>query len=429
MKILIISQYWQPENGVPQRRWKWLSDVLVDTGHEVVAIAPPPHYKRKVSMREWLLAEGLSFRFKVEEEPSGVRIFRSGFFPSGPSLTQRIWNQAWISMAMIVGLVLRAGPVRDYRPDVIIGTVPALPTALVTWFASRRLQAPYVIDLRDAWPALFEESAKWNQATGHPSLREKLLTKGPFQLLVATTKRVVNFALEKADGIVTTSSYLEEQLKQSARVPTAVVRNVFPSVLRSDQKRQSSVKGQLNVLYAGTLGRAQRLDNVIEAAKIAQNQLGLDLAIRFVGDGDSWHNLNSRAQELSAPIQFEHQKPPEELTADLDWADTALVHLTDWHSLEAAIPSKTYELMSNGIHICAVVSGEAAEIVNRFQAGHVVKPNDPVGLAQLWVDLSQNPKLLEVPQSGAKWVAHEREVAAPAAFLKLLETVYENNTR
>ena len=54
MKILIVSQYWAPENGVPQRRWSWLSQLLVEQGHQLTVIAPPPHYDRKISSTEWV---------------------------------------------------------------------------------------------------------------------------------------------------------------------------------------------------------------------------------------------------------------------------------------------------------------------------------------------------------------------------------------
>lgn len=46
--ILIVSQYWYLENGVPQRKWMWLTKILVDAGHEMSGIALLPHYERQV---------------------------------------------------------------------------------------------------------------------------------------------------------------------------------------------------------------------------------------------------------------------------------------------------------------------------------------------------------------------------------------------
>lgn len=96
LKILVLSQYWHPENGVPQRRWTWLSKILVDAGHEVTVIAPPPHYQRKMGLKTWWEERRFSSALENHTGPSGERIVRSGFLPAGSSLTQKALNQATV---------------------------------------------------------------------------------------------------------------------------------------------------------------------------------------------------------------------------------------------------------------------------------------------------------------------------------------------
>lgn len=423
MRILVLSQYWYPENGVPQRRWTWITQILQDAGHEVTVIAPPPHYKRSISLREWAKGGGLATVAQVDSGLNGETIFRSSYFPSGKSLTKRIFNQAWSAAGMVVALYKFSDLMPDYHPDIVIGTVPALPTAAVSYVAARKLKVPYVIDLRDAWPALFKESSNWNEGTGTPSLRERVLKRGPFQLLVFFTKTMIEGVLGRASGIITTSSELETAVSAQHQVPTATVRNVFPSPVYVRGKK-TVLQGQLNVLYAGTLGRAQRLENALLAAKIARD-MGVQVNLRFVGDGATWDALTNRAEELKVDLQLEHQLSPEALNSRYDWADTALVHLTDWESLKVAVPSKTYELMSNGIHISGVVRGETARLIAELEAGDVVAPNDPFGLAQLWVDLAGDRSRLDVSDRGRKWVEKQRENDAPLALIGFLEEVRE----
>lgn len=423
MRILVLSQYWYPENGVPQRRWTWITQILQDAGHEVTVIAPPPHYKRSISLREWVKGGGLATVAQVDRGLNGEAIFRSSYFPSGKSLTKRIFNQAWSAVGMVVALYKFSDWMPDYHPDIVIGTVPALPTAAVSYVAARKLNVPYVIDLRDAWPALFKESSNWNEGTGTPSLRERVLKRGPFQLLVYLTKTMIEGVLGRASGIITTSSELETVVSAQHQVPTATVRNVFPSPVYVRGKK-AVLQGQLNVLYAGTLGRAQRLENALLAAKIARD-MGVQVNLRFVGDGATWDALTNRAEELKVDLQLEHQLSPEALNSRYDWADTALVHLTDWESLKVAVPSKTYELMSNGIHISGVVRGETARLIAELEAGDVVAPNDPFGLAQLWVDLAGDRSRLDVSDRGRKWVEKQRENDAPLALIGFLEEVRE----
>lgn len=424
MRILVLSQYWYPENGVPQRRWTWLTGVLVDAGHDVTVVAPPPHYKRSISLRQWLRSGGVSRKIDVESGPSGETIFRSGYFPSGKSLSKRIFNQAWAASSMVSSIIRLHGPLKNYRPDLIIGTVPALPTAAVAFLAAKKYGVPYVVDLRDAWPALFRESGNWNEGTGAPSLREKLMKRGPFQALVMVTEKTIGAVLDNASGIVTTSVDLARIVSEQHGVPTATVRNVFPSPSFICEEKDSHSNQQLNVLYAGTLGRAQKLENALVAAKKAKDR-GVNVALKFVGDGATWDALIERATELGIEFSLEHQRAPDALESYYRWADTALVHLTEWDSLETAVPSKTYELMTNGIHISGVVRGETARLITELDAGDIVPPNNPAALAKLWVDLARDRSRLEVGVKGKIWVEAQREKEAPLALLELLEMAKE----
>lgn len=423
MRILVLSQYWHPENGVPQRRWAWLTDILREAGHDVFVVAPPPHYKRSITLREWVRERGFSPHLKAESGPSGETILRTGYFPSGRSLTRRIFNQGWNAASMMIAIARKSGPLSEYKPDLVIGTVPALPTAGVIFFAAKRFRAPYIVDLRDAWPALFKESGSWNVGTGKPSIRERFFTQGPFQALVFITELMLNVVLKHASGILTTSTKLESQLFDELGIPTATVRNVFPipnppaslSVSRDDHE-------ELRVVYAGTLGRAQKLENALLAAHLVETR-GLPVSLRFIGDGATWDALEARAKELDLQFSLNHQRSPEQLLADYEWADTALVHLTDWESLKVAVPSKTYELMSNGLHISGVAWGETAELITALRAGDVVEPNNPEALAQLWIELAQDRTRLCVSGDGLEWVRHQRDEVSPEALVGLIAEV------
>ena len=420
----MLSQYWHPENGVPQRRWKWLTEVLLSAGHDVSVLAPPPHYKRSISLRQWLNSGGMFPKVNVENGPNGEIIFRSGYFPSGKSLSKRILNQAWAASSMVFAIMRPTGPLRTYRPDLVIGTVPALPTAAVAFLAAKKYAVPYVIDLRDAWPALFKESSSWNEGTGAPSIRERLMKRGPFQLLVLATEKMIGTVLDRASGVITTSTDLARTVAQKHGVPTATVRNVFPSPCFPRERRSNRSNRQLNVLYAGTLGRAQKLENALIAAKMAGDS-GVNVVLKFVGDGATWDALIDQAAELDIEFSLEHHRAPEALKSYYDWSDTALVHLTEWESLETAVPSKTYELMTNGIHISGVVRGETARLITELGAGDIVPPNDPSALARLWIELARDRARLEVSEKGKRWVESQRTETAPVALLGLLRAAKE----
>lgn len=429
MQVLVISQYWQPENGVPQRRWQWLAGILRDQGHEVTVVAPPPHYDRKMSISQWLTSKGFLPAKKLEQGRSGERIVRSGFFPAGASLTMRAINQAAVALGSAQMIIGKLGPLKSYHPDLIIGTVPALPTSAVTWVASKRFGAPYVIDLRDAWPDLLGQAENWNEGTGKQSLRQRVLSVGVLQAVSWFTRRVIDRCLRDANAIVSTSSELAKNLRQRPILqrngktpPVFTIRNVFPIATQfHGSGNNGSAEDELRVLYAGTIGRAQDLKNAVEACKLA-HQDGTNVHLRFVGSGAAKTELQRLSEDLKGAISFEPRHPADSLDEYYEWADTALVHLADWEPLTRTVPSKLYELMEANIHISAVVQGEAAELVSRLEAGAVVAPNDPESLAQLWIRLAEQRHLMHISNKGEQWVNDQRMQVAPQTLREVLNT-------
>ncbi|APT92129.1 hypothetical protein CPHO_03610 [Corynebacterium phocae] len=429
MHILVISQYWFPENGVPQRRWTWLASLFRVHGAEISVIAPPPHYLRRLSVAEWLKSIFRGHKKGHETGSSGERIFRTFYLPTGQSLTVRAVSQLVASGAAIwtAFWVHKVGGERV--PDVIIGTVPALPTAVATLLISKLLKRPYWIDLRDAWPDLLSNRSRWNENLGRLSVHEKIFSKGIGQVVSYVTDWVLNCVFYNAEGLIVTSSELAATLKSKKHKTRSghhivTIRNVFP--VQSDLRRGSlpprGEKG-LHVLYAGTLGRAQNLANAVRAAGIARDH-GFKVELRFVGAGAAKESLEELAAAEGIESQFEVRKPASQLDDHYRWADTALVHLTDWEPLRRAVPSKTYELMEVGIHISGVVSGEAASIILDNNAGHVVSPESPEALAALWEYLIENPEKLKIGNGGRTWVARERSEIAPALVERLVNGVF-----
>ncbi len=410
MKALVVSQYWWPENGVPQRRWQWLSQVLSQEGHQVTAIAPPPHYPTGKLQAGWK-------RASEETGPAGETIVRARFRPHARSLTDRALSQAYIALSStFVGFQQCA--IKRSRPDILFGTVPALPTACVTAFLGLAFKIPYVIDLRDAWPQLFEDAVSWNKAVAPSASIPSKFGDRVRKVILRITRAALEFSFRHATAIIVTAESLTVDNK---RILT--VRNVFPSGsdLGSPLIRQPDAdRPSLRILYAGTLGRAQNLRNALEAFTELQKDYP-DVEMRIVGGGVAKDELKSFAKEHSLSVDFFARVPAEEMPVHYAWADTALVHLTNWKALTHTVPSKTYELMELGVHITGVVEGEAARIINENRAGIVVAPEQPELLADAWRRLINEPNKLKMPGDGAAWVKHQRDVTTPEVLSGIMD--------
>ena len=432
MKILVLSQNWFPENGVPQRRWQWLVSQLTDRGHEVGVIAPPPQSHTKNTYKDWLRQLLAVTQGKIEAGQSGESIWRCMYFPAGKSLTSRVLNQASVALGQLIRAIVGRQSVRNFSPDLIIGTVPALPTAFVTYLTSRALGCQYWIDLRDAWPDLLSYSSHWNTAVGTRSLRERILRLGPAQFLISLTNRMLIFVLENSSTIIVTSEFLKQSLEKKLnsknpqrKVQIEVVRNVFPREFSSEDLTDSDFgrrnsKQQIRILYAGTIGRAQDLMNVFRAAEIVKTS-GIDIQLKFVGTGPGLERLQEAFNASSITAEFYPKKDAAELLEFYQWADTALVHLASWEPLKRAVPSKTYELMEIGLHITGVVSGETSELIRYLNAGSVVPPSNPDALAELWIELALAPDNFETKGAAREWVVNERTLRTPKVLSRLLD--------
>lgn len=412
---------------MPQRRWQWLTHELVLAGHEVAVITPPPLADRKIGWWQWASQPGEHSRRSIETGPSGEAIFRCGFVPVGSALTAKVANQVAVAVGM-VRVALCEHHRGGIRPDLVIGTVPALPTALVTAAVASMVRVLYILDLRDAWPDLLEYSSSWNQGMGSKSLREQILSKGPLQAVSRLTTTAINGSLRGASALIVTSQRLSDSLKDrsvlqrdDAPQRLATMRNVFP--VGTSPTTDSRVEGSgdsLNVLYAGTIGRAQDLINAVDAAVIASER-GVDVSFRFVGTGAARSQLEEQAQDRGINATFEARRHPTDLADYYQRADTALVHLADWEPLTRTVPSKTFELMSVGIHITGVVSGETADLIEGNRAGHVVDPGSPEQLAELWARLTADRQQLAVGSEAREWVEAERDRAVEHEFLPLIQ--------
>lgn len=434
---MVVSHYWYPENGVPQRRWQWLTGLLAGEGYNVTAITPPPHYLRNITRKRWWRSLRSTKNRGPETGPQGEKIIRASFIPASHSLTSKSLNQLWSAISTIRIAIIQRTFRQLPRPNVVIGTVPAIPTAVAAYIVAKVWRSPLIIDLRDAWPELLETSESWNAATGAVSRREQVLSGLPMEIMKRVATWTLNRIFDSAEAMIVTSEQHRLDLLNSLHRPPAsvvTVRNVFPPEIPHAPSAKSSYStdttngcggeraNSLNVLYAGTIGRAQNLSNAVIAAHLAE-QHGVQVKLRLIGAGAAKQEVVKLAQKLGVDVEIFGRVPPNQLLQHYTWADSALVHLTDWPPLSKAVPSKTFELMSLGIHITGVVSGEAAQLINELRAGSVVPPEHPQLLAETWSVLAKDPTQLAPNPRAAAWVEKEFKETGPTRFLGLVRSV------
>jgi colanic acid biosynthesis glycosyl transferase WcaI len=182
------------------------------------------------------------------------------------------------------------------------------------------------------------------------------------------------------------------------------------------------------VLHTGNMGLKQGLENVIDAAALADRRAGVTGAnrVRFVlmGDGSQRTELAARGAGVRA-LDLRAPAPAAQYADVLAAADVLLVNErpTD---VDTTLPSKLTSYLHAGRPVVAAspdVGGTAAE-VRRSGAGVVVVPGDPAALLDAVDALATDPAGMAA--MGAAGRAYAREnLAADAARDALAGILHE----
>lgn len=402
MRILLLIHYWTPEVGAPQRRWNRLATSLVSRGHELAVLTPCPHYPGGR-----LLEDDVPHRpGSVSRDVTGAIVHRTAFRSYDADLRRRGADQL-VAAADSVRLGVRRFSGAN-RPDVILRSVPGLPTLPAALALGRVLRRPVVVELRDAWPDLFMSAEQWDSSSAHAPT-EAQAPRGPLGAdIVGRSVRslippLVTRLEREATSVVTTTDSFARVLRARGLRQVVTVRNTGSNVPPDrDLISRRPSDGALHVLYLGTVGRAQGIGCAVKAAHIAR-QRGTQIVLRIVGDGAQYDQVATLAHRLAAPVEMRPTVPWDQVGRHYAWADTVLVSLQDWPALSLTVPSKLYEIMAMGLHVSASVEGEARRIVEDAGCGDVTAPQDPEALAALWISLAADRNRLRVT-GGQRWL-------------------------
>ena len=143
------------------------------------------------------------------------------------------------------------------------------------------------------------------------------------------------------------------------------------------------------ILFAGNLGMAQYLDNVLEAASIIQKKKEDNILFVFLGEGVEKQRLMDKSQEMGLKnVIFLNGVPETEVPEYLGMADVLLSNLGRAPHREAAIPSKIQVYMTSCKPLLVAAEGATVQLVKEAKCGLVVSPDNPEALSNAVLELS-----------------------------------------
>lgn len=398
MMIQMISTYYSPETTGNAPYAAALAEGLAASGHEVSALVAAPHYP------------GWAVRPRTEwaerEVARGVSVERvTSYVPSHPTFPQRLVYEILFGIKYAQRL--------DPRADAVVMLSPSL-------FGSA------VARLRLVLSPHRPRTVLWVQDLYSAGVQESRTSSGA---LLSRLMRVLESRIFRSfDQVVVIHERFREYVTGTLGVPVdrvAVVRN-WTHVSSPASSDRAAVRdrfgwppGDTVVLHAGNMGAKQGLENVIDAAALAEQW---NLPIRFVllGDGNRRDFLKQWGQNNSH-LQFVDPLPEGDFLAALAAADVLLVNERPGLN-EAAVPSKLTTYFATGRPVLAATepTSATADEIKASGAGVIVRSGDPSALVEAVLALREDPDLVSRAAGPAFVRRHLSQQAALSSFIALL---------
>ena len=360
MKILIITQYFHPENF----RISDFAFKMVERGHEVSVITGVPNYP------EGKIFGGYkSFRNECVE---GVMIYRVPLLARGKSRGfELVLN--YLSF-LISALIFGPFVARKVKPDVIfsVNYSPAT-VGLVGVYFSFLKKKPLFLWVQDLWP-------------------DSLIATGAVKsgLITSLVDLMVKYIYRKSDLIFVQSRAFGNSIGSFGSALSEKIRylpnwaeDTYNNNAKTADKHHVQLipKNKFIIMFAGNLGVAQSLETIVlAAAEVRQDPIHWV----FLGDGrqKEWLEKIVTARGLNNNISILGRYPLEDMPSFFELADVMLVTLKESPVYAMTVPGKIQSYLKNAKPILSALEGEGASVVEESGAGFNVRSGDFIGLAR-----------------------------------------------
>ncbi len=358
MKILLVTQYFWPENF----RVNDFAITLKDEGHEITVLTGIPNYP------EGRFFKGYGFLNKRIEDFHGIKIIRVPLVPRGKGSSFRLilnyisyaitasWAAFFYSGKVDCVFVAQYSPITVALPAIIIKKIKKKP--MVMW-------------VQDLWP----ESIS---ATG--AIKDRIL--------LDVIGKLVRYIYRQCDVLLVQSKgFIPRIMDQGVTFDRIkYMPNWAEAIYQPLPQEKSNVLSVLfpegfRIMFAGNIGAAQDFETILSAAAILKEKS--DIQWLIVGDGRMRSTVEKLVQEmgLTECVHFFGGYPLEDMPSFFAHADVMLVTLRADVIFGLTIPSKIQSYLACGKPIVAALDGEGARVIEESGAGIVGASGDACTLA------------------------------------------------
>ncbi|RKD76302.1 glycosyltransferase involved in cell wall biosynthesis [Sinobaca qinghaiensis] len=356
MRIVVICHYFPPEIGAPPARIYEMAKHWVELGNEVHVVTCFPNHPTGIIPKEY---RGKKYS---HEEMNGIHVHRNYVYatPNRGFIKKTLGHISFMFSSVLFSMK------KIKKPDVIITSSPTFFSIISGYWYSIRKKVPFVLEIRDLWPAAMIELGVMKKGVITNILEKMELffyhkSKKLIMVTKAFKENVVNRGVDGDKVHVITNGVNQELFYPKKKDDTLI--------------QEHELKDKFIISYAGAHGISQNLSVILDVAKELKDQK--DIQFLFIGEGAEKEKLEEMVIEQNiSNVKFIGSQPKESMSSFYSSSDLCLIPLRNIELFKAFIPSKMFEIMACGVPIVASLEGEAADILNESKAAIVVQPDN-----------------------------------------------------
>ena len=343
MKILIISQYFYPEN----LRINDLVFSLQKRGHDIEVLTGKPNYPKGDYFK------GYSWKGPKLEEIEGIKVHRANLIlrKKGGGLMLFLNYFSFVFFGLFKILKLKG----DFEKVFIYAPSP-ITVGILGIVAAKKFKCKSYLWVHDLWPESVRVAGgiKSSIVLGLVNQMTKLIYKFTDLLLVQSPEfknYILNQGVEESK-IIYYPYYAED----------------FYKVVKKDKSYLLKFPKGFNLLFAGNIGVAQSFDTIVNAFEKLKEH---DINLVVLGEGRDKSRIQEKINEkgLTEKFHFLGSFPPEQMPYYFTCADGLLITLKKADIFSYTIPGKLLSYLACGKPIIGALDGIGNKIISESNSG------------------------------------------------------------
>ncbi len=388
MKILLISQNYYPE----QFRITDTAEELVFRGHEVTVLTGLPNYPIGK------IFKGYKGKEHRNEVINGVRVIRCSTVGRRKGILFRFLNYYSFAFSS-KRFVKKLGGDFDV---VLVNQLSPVMMANAGIKYKKLFGKKLVLYCLDLWPeSLVAGGIKRNS------------------FIYKHYHKVSEKIYKSADKILVTSESFKKYFADEFGIKDTVYLPQYAESIFNPKDCEKIPDGKIDLTFAGNIGKAQKVDTIISAAKILRDEK--DLYFHIVGDGSELENVKKSAEGLTN-VFFYGKRPLSEMPSFYKKSDAMLLTMESDPVLSYTLPGKYQSYIAAGKPVIGAIDGEAKRVIEKSGAGYCANAEDEKGLAVAVKKFIAEKNKKALSENAVKFF---EENFAKEKFFTLLESILE----